>query len=127
MKENGNINHAEMCVIWPLKHFLGTLHGSAEYSAESLEKIAEYSVSAESDFEGSAKFRIRSNLILRGSVHHYAKELVKRMCKGRKSSRTSIVKKIIWEFKAVLLVTLVPVLAKTNSGQVQGWLYISTR
>ena len=59
--------------------------GSAEYSAEPLEKFAEYSVSAESHFgrfgrgSVSAEFpfdrfgkdSVRPNLILAGSVHHY--------------------------------------------------------
>ena len=61
------------------------LCGSAEYSAEPLEKFAEYSVSAESHFgrfgrgSVSAEFHfdrfgkdsVRPNLILAGSVHHY--------------------------------------------------------
>ena len=47
--------HAEMCVIWPLKHFLRILHGSAEYSAESLEKIAKYSVLAEPEIQRFSK------------------------------------------------------------------------
>ena len=44
--------------------------GSAEYSAESLKKIAEYSVSAESLFEWFGKGSVRPNLFLAGSVHH---------------------------------------------------------
>ena len=61
--------------------------GSAEYSAEPLKKIAEYSVSAESlfgrfgkgsdsaesDFDWFGKGLVRPNLILAGSVHHYLK------------------------------------------------------
>ena len=61
--------------------------GSAEYSAEPLEKFAEYSVSAESHFgwfgrgSVSAEFHFNRfgkdsvwpNLILAGSVHHYEK------------------------------------------------------
>ena len=48
----------------------------AEYSdsAESeIQGFGKDSVSAESDFKGSAKVRIWPNLILPGSVHHYCR------------------------------------------------------
>ena len=47
--------------------------GSAEYLAEPLKRIAEYSDSAEYHFGWFGKDSVWPNLILAGSVHHYEK------------------------------------------------------
>ena len=72
--------------------FCGSAEYSAEYSAETLEKFAEYSVSAEShfgrfgkglvsaesNFDRFGKDSVRPNLILIGSVHHYLQRSIGR-------------------------------------------------
>ena len=70
------------------------------YSAEpEIQRFGKDSVSAESDFEGSAKVRIRPKLILPGSVHHYSKCIIDQFGRKRcQKKRKDMEFKLLSEF-----------------------------